>query len=107
MKLERLASTTETLSSEARERARVAAPEPRVEAMEGVEGDRQRSLRQELDSVEQLAIGQFSGPAQQLASAREVAEQLRVVCSGGGCRLLRAAGLVGRAARLLRLDTSA
>lgn len=107
MKLERLASTTETLSSEARERAHAAALERRVEAMEGVEGDRQRSLRQEIDSVEQLAIGKFAGQAQQLASARQVAEQLRVVCSGGGCRLLRAAGLVGRAARLLHLDTSA
>ena len=107
MKLERLASTTETLSSEARERARVAASERRVEAMEGVEGDRQRSLRQEIDSVEQLAIGEFAGQAQPLESARRVADQLRVVCSGGACRLLQSAGLVGRAVRLLHLDTSA
>lgn len=107
MKLERLASTTETLSREARERARAVVPELRVEAMEGVEGDRQRSLRQELDSVEPLAIGEFAGQTQQLESARRVADQLRVVCSGGGCRLLQSAGLVGRAAHLLHLDTSA
>ncbi|WP_371324243.1 hypothetical protein VX159_01620 [Dechloromonas sp. ZY10] len=107
MKLERLASTTETLSREARERARNAASAPRVEAMEGVEGDRQRSLRQELDSVEALAVGEFSGQSRQLEQARQVADQLRVVCSGGGCRLLQSAGLVGRAVRLLHLDTSA
>ena len=46
MKLDRLSSTTQTLSPESRERARHVADETvlRVGAMEGVEGDRQRSL---------------------------------------------------------------
>ena len=50
MKLDRLASTTQRLSRESIERARHVAGERirRVDALEGVEGDRQRSLQQEM-----------------------------------------------------------
>ena len=107
MKLERLTSTTETLTSEARERARAAAPEPRVEALEGLAGDRQRSLRQEFESIEALAIAEYGGQALQLATAQQVAADLLVVGRQGGQALLREAGLLTTAARLLHLDARA
>ena len=63
MKLDRLSSTTQTLSPESRERARHVADETvlRVGAMEGVEGDRQRSLQQEISDFDQKDVGAFVG----------------------------------------------
>ena len=78
MKLDRLSSTTQTLSPESRERAPHAADETvlRVGAMEGVEGDRQRSLQQEISDFDQKAVGAFDGGELILAAAHDVATQL-------------------------------
>lgn len=78
MKLTRLDSTTARPSGEAAARAQAAAPERvrRVEAMEGVEGDRLRSLRQELAEIDPRAIGPFNGQAQVMSDARMIAEKL-------------------------------
>lgn len=78
MKLDRLASTTQRLSQESIERARHVAGERirRVDALEGVEGDRQRSLQQEIAEIEPDAIGGFHGSGHVLADARNVAAQV-------------------------------
>lgn len=78
MTLSRLTTTHPSPTPEAAERARATAgaPPPRVEAAEGTEADRRRSLRQELDEVEAKAVGPFEGQAQVLQSARAVAERL-------------------------------
>lgn len=83
MKLTRLGSTTQHLSHETVERARRAALDlvTRVEAMEGVEGDRQRSLQQEIAEVDPRACGPFQGEAHHLADARQVAAQLALLGS--------------------------
>ena len=44
--------------------------------MEGIEGDRQRSLRQELDEIEPAAMATFEGQAKILREASSVAAQL-------------------------------
>lgn len=78
MKLDRLSSTTQPISSESRERARHVADETvlRVAAMEGVEGDRQRSLQQELADFDPRAVGGFAGGELIMANAHELALQL-------------------------------
>ena len=78
MKLDRLTSTTQHLSPESRERARHVVDETvlRVGAMEGVEGDRQRSLQQELSGFDPNAVGAFNGGELIMATAHEVATQL-------------------------------
>lgn len=78
MKLNRLSTTGRTLTREAAERARAAADVPirRVEALEGTESDRQRSLQQELDEIQAKAVGPFEGEEQVLQSARDVAGKL-------------------------------
>lgn len=78
MKLDRLTSTTQHLSHEAADRARHVAGESiaRVSATEGVEGDRQRSLQQELAEFNQKAVGPFEGGEQVLAAAHEIAQQI-------------------------------
>jgi len=78
MKLDRLTSTTQHLSPESRERARHVADESilRVGAMEGIEGDRQRSLQQELADFDPKAVGVFDGGDLIMATAHEVATQL-------------------------------
>jgi hypothetical protein len=83
MKLTRLGSTTQHLSAQTVERARHAAPDlvTRVEAMEGIEGDRQRSLQQEIAEVDPRASGPFEGEAHHLADARQVAAQLTLLGS--------------------------
>ncbi|HLO63806.1 MAG TPA: hypothetical protein VK165_12680 [Azonexus sp.] len=79
MTLQRLASTTqqrptpestEPVSRGERERIR------RVESLQGVEGDRERSLRQEMDEIAPGAIADFAGQEQILHEASEVAAQL-------------------------------
>ncbi len=77
MTLQRLASTTlqrPTLETAdpARRRERIR----RVESMQSVEGDRERSLRQELDEIAPGAIADFAGQEQMLHEASEVAAQL-------------------------------
>ena len=78
MKLHRLASTTQRLTQESIERVRHAGDQQvrRVELMEGIEGDRQRSLRQEIAEIEPAAIAPFEGQAQVLREAGEAAAQL-------------------------------
>lgn len=78
MKLDRLASTTQRLSQESIERARHVAGEQirRVDALEGVEGDRQRSLQQEVSEIEPGAIGAFHGGEHVLQDAHDLAEQV-------------------------------
>lgn len=78
MKLNRLESTTQRLSQESRERGRHVAGQQvrRVEALEGVEGDRQRSLQQEMAEIEAGAIGDFTGGQRLLQDAREMAAEL-------------------------------
>jgi hypothetical protein len=78
MKLDRLTSTTQHLSPESSERARHVADESilRVGAMEGVEGDRQRSLQQELAEFDPQAVGAFDGGELIMAAAHDVAIQL-------------------------------
>ena len=63
MKLSRLESTTQSHSRDSVERAEQAGAQQirRVEALEGIEGDKERSLQQERAEVEALAIGDFSG----------------------------------------------
>lgn len=78
MQLNRLASTTQRPSQEAIERARHSPDERirRVEALEGAESDRQRSLQQEIAEIEPGAIGEFNGGEQIMQGAQEVAAQL-------------------------------
>ena len=81
MKLNRLDSTTQHHSQTALERVHHAASDDvrRVEAMEGVDSDRQRSLQQELAEVDPRALGPFCGSAHVLQDAREVAAQLTLL----------------------------
>lgn len=88
MKLDRLASTTQRLSQESMERMRHVAGERirRVDALEGVEGDRQRSLQQEISEIEPGAIAAFNGSEHVLQDAHELAVQ--VAALGAGADLL-------------------
>lgn len=93
MKLSRLESTTQSHSPEAVERGRQLAGERvrRVEAMEGAEGDRQRSLQQEIAAADPKASGPFAGAEHVLEDAKEVAAQLTLLgTSASGLLKLRA-----------------
>ncbi|WP_265945166.1 hypothetical protein [Dechloromonas sp. A34] len=93
MKLSRLESTTQNHSPEAVERGHRLAGERirRVEAMEGIEGDRQRSLQQEIAEVDPKAIGPFAGAGHVLEDARAVAAELTLLgTSASGLLKLRA-----------------
>ena len=81
MKLSRLESTTQHHSQDAIERARHVAGESvrRVEALEGVEGDHQRSLQQEIADFDVRAIGPFEGREHVLQDARKVAAELTLL----------------------------
>lgn len=95
MKLERLTSTTRTISREAAERARAAGVEEerRVNAAEGAEGDRERSLQQELAAAAAaIAIADTDDDALQEAKAvagelvrlgDEASHLLKPMASGG------------------------
>ena len=78
MKLNRLESTTRQHSPDAVKRARYLAGQSvrRVEALEGLEADRQRSLQQDLAEFDGRAIGPFEGEAQVFQGARQIAAQL-------------------------------
>ncbi len=79
MKLDRLTSTTRSLSREATERARAEAREVealrRVAELEGSEADRERSLRQELDAAAARLPG-ADDESPSLAEARDLAQRL-------------------------------
>ena len=96
MKLSRLESTTQRHSQDAIERARHVAGESvrRVEALEGAEGDRQRSLQQELADFDPRAIGSFERDERMLQDARQVAAELALLGSNvNGLVKLPALGL--------------
>jgi len=78
MKLTRLSSTTQRTTRESSERLRPLDSEQvrRVELMEGIEGDRQRTLQQEIAEVDPGAVGDFHGQERVLQDARNVAAQL-------------------------------
>lgn len=78
MKLTPLSSTTQRPTRESSERLRPVDDEQirRVEVMEGIEGDRRRSLQQEIAEVDPAAVGDFHGQERVLQGAREVAAQL-------------------------------
>lgn len=78
MKLTRLASTTQRPSQESIERVRQAGDfrVRRVEMLEGVEGDRQRTLQQEMAEIDPGAIAAFEGSDQVLQGARQLAAQV-------------------------------
>ena len=78
MKLTRLASTTQRPTRESIERPRPLDDERirRVEMLEGIEGDRQRSLQQEIAEIVPGAIADFKGGKQILQEARDMAAQL-------------------------------
>ncbi|MBS1159481.1 MAG: hypothetical protein H6R15_1900 [Proteobacteria bacterium] len=89
MKLNRLESTTQPYSGASVERARRVAGEKvrRVELTEGIEGDRQRSLQQELAEFDGQAAGPFEGGERVLLEARAVAAQLTSLGAGAGALL--------------------
>lgn len=78
MKLDRLTSTTQQLSPNAREHARHVAAERVVQvgAIEGIEGDRQRSVQQEIADFDQRLLAPFAGAGQMLETAHKIAVQL-------------------------------
>lgn len=78
MKLTRLSSTTQRPSQESidRQRQGESVRVRRVELLEGVDGDRQRTLQQELAEIEPAAIAAFQGGEQILEDARRLAAQV-------------------------------
>lgn len=81
MKLNRLESTTQSHSPDAIERAKHVAHQSvrQVNALEGVEGDRQRSLQQELAEFDPRGIAPFEGGEHVLEDARRMAAQLTLL----------------------------
>lgn len=94
MKLTRLASTTQRPSQESIERAGQAGEFRirRVELLEGIEGDRQRSLQQEMAEIDPAAIATFEGGEQILQDARELAAQVAALGPAAD-ELIKAAAL--------------
>ena len=105
MKLSRLSSTTQRPTQESIERVRHVDEERirRVEVMEGVEGDRQRSLQQEMAEIEPAALGDFHGEEKVLQEARDVAAQLLDLDVGTDSLIKPGAPL----SRLIGIDDSA
>ncbi|NTV68941.1 MAG: hypothetical protein HGA71_02225 [Azonexaceae bacterium] len=91
MKLNRLSSTTQRPTRESSERVRPVDNEQirRVEVMEGIEGDRQRSLLQEIAEVDPSAVGDFHGQERVLQGARDVAAQLLEMEAAGTDSLIK------------------
>lgn len=78
MKLTRLSSTTQRPSQESidRQRQGESVRVRRVDLLEGVDGDRQRTLQQELAEIEPAAIAAFLGGEQILEDARRLAAEV-------------------------------
>ncbi len=95
MKLDRLASTTQSAPAERRATG-VAPPEDlrirRVEAMQAVEGDRERSLQQEMAEIPPQTIADFDGGDKIREEARDLAAQVAAL-GGKADGLLRAEGV--------------
>lgn len=105
MKLSRLESTTQSHSRDSVERAEQAGAQQirRVEALEGIEGDKERSLQQERAEVEALAIGDFSGGTRILEDARQVASEISLL--GEDARSLL--NLAGLSMKVVKVDDQA
>lgn len=106
MKLSNLASKTRQYNSPAASERLAHVAESgvrRVEFVESVDSDRQRSLRQELNEFEQAAIGAFHGQERLLQEARDLAAQI-VAGESELKSLLRTQGLSNR---LLGVDDNA
>lgn len=91
MKSTRLASTTERYARPALERAAETgeAEIRRVETPEAIEGDRQRSLRQELTEADPQGRGLAEDNADHRREAHDVAEQLLHLPEAAKARLTR------------------
>ena len=78
MKLQRLTSTNRSITREAAERARAGAAEShrKVDAQEGTEADRERSLQQEVAAAEARFGAGGEREDQALHSAQALAEEL-------------------------------
>lgn len=78
MKLSRIESTTQHHAPEAVERASHAQAQQirRVEALEAVVADRQRSLQQEMAEMDPRAMGPFEGGERILEDTRHLASRL-------------------------------
>lgn len=101
MKLNCLESSTQHTTPELVERSRhVSDSIRRVEAQEGIEGDRQRSLQQELAEFDPRAIGPFEGAEVIRDNARQVAAQLTLL----GNKLDGLVKLQGLSQRFTRID---
>ena len=104
MKLERLTSTTHSISHDAAERARTAPVDDhrRVNASEGMDGDRERPLSQELAAAD-ATVATEEGDQDARHEAQGVAAEL-VRLGNGAVRIMRPAN----AAHLpLAVDTEA
>lgn len=83
MKLPSLTASTPHLSQDAKELARAGGERiRRVEASEGLEGDRERSLQQELAEVEHAALSGLESDEHVRQEARDLAEQLSTLDAG-------------------------
>jgi hypothetical protein len=99
MKLDRLTSQSPRHSQESIEWVRPAPGERirRIDALEGADGDRQRSLQQEMSEIEAGAIGTFNGGAHVLQDAHDLA--LQVTALGAAADQLIKPGLLPMAAK--------
>lgn len=78
MKMSRLPSTTQQATPEAAERAALAQAGSvrRVEPMEGVVNERERSLQQDMAEVDPRAVGPYQGVERRRQQADQLARRL-------------------------------
>ena len=78
MKMSRLPSTTQQASPEAAERAALAQAGTvrRVEPMEGVVNERERSQQQDMAEVDPRAVGPYQGVERRRQQADQLARQI-------------------------------
>lgn len=76
MKLDRLSPTQPAAVQSAGGGMHPATAPAPVGSAAGTEADRRRSLRQDLEEIEEKAVGEFEGQEQVLTQAHEVARQL-------------------------------
>jgi len=107
MKLDRLSSYRDHPAGEAGGVVRTAQQAPRIDALDAVDADRQRSLQQEVATIEAMAIGDFHGRERLLQDARSVAHELIGMGPAAKQALVSLGQLSTRAVRLLHLDDQA
>ncbi len=96
MSLDRIPSTAQkpSLVTVARARHDSASAIRQVEALEGVDADRERSLQQELAEIEAKAVGPFEGEERIQQDARKFARQISEL-GPKAVRLMQAGGWHG------------